>query len=717
MPLMVCMIAACVQLVPADQWDTTRFEYESGTGRLVRKIYPDGKAISYTYHYGELPKRIMLASGKWKERFYDSRLNVTSNVYSSQNTPDVHIVPNEFGTPILVSDAAGLVYEYGIRSRGQILTNETVTSPWMNWTLGHSHDPFSRETGWTLSVDGDEKGEASLDYDGNGRVRHVTCVNAAGRSVAVTYTNAFGYSHGYEIATPSGGIFRQEVTRDPYRRELVTRLQNMALGHTVFDCSYSYDARGSLVRRTDLVNSSTDCYSYNGPGELVAADIAGSAYAFGYDGIGNCRWSSVGGTTNYYLYNGLNQCLAKIHSGGDLQDYIFDDDGNLTHVSDEESYVWDCENRLIAIDTPNGSVTNCYDYQGRLLKQILPDAVRTCIFDRWNLIYEKIEQSDGAVLERQYFWGADRSGTLDKACGVGGLIAVSINGVFYFPCYGSNSEITAYVSESGTVVATYTYGPFGEMTLSAGSMSDQFVFRFMTKRYDTAVNLYDFGARWYSPTLRRWLNRDPLGEDGGLNLYVFCNNDPVNKFDPNGCIPLDTIWDIGNVVYDIIVGDDVALVADTAALFVPYVPAGATKLVKAARLSKVEKICPGVKKLEVTYKYHPYNNYHFQYRTAKPPVSKNWNNLDWVVATKNGKAQFRPGFTHEDAKRLVESALQEAKSQGMVKPSQLDKYVFDAGSNIGAHNGNPTSLIQLKVTPQGEIHLHPISPDKSMNMR
>ena len=192
MPLMVCMIAACVQLVPADQWDTTRFEYESGTGRLVRKIYPDGKAISYTYHYGELPKRIMLASGKWKERFYDSRLNVTSNVYSSQNTPDVRIVPNEFGTPILVSDAAGLVYEYGIRSRGQILTNETVTSPWMNWTLGHSHDSFSRETGWTLSVDGDEKGGVSFDYDGNGKIWRLTCVNAAGRSVAVTYTNAFG---------------------------------------------------------------------------------------------------------------------------------------------------------------------------------------------------------------------------------------------------------------------------------------------------------------------------------------------------------------------------------------------------------------------------------------------------------------------------------------------------------------------------------------------
>ena len=72
----------------AAQWDTTRFEYGPGTGRLMRKVYADGKAINYTYHYGNLPKRITQASGKWMERFYDNRLNVTSNVYSVENTPD-----------------------------------------------------------------------------------------------------------------------------------------------------------------------------------------------------------------------------------------------------------------------------------------------------------------------------------------------------------------------------------------------------------------------------------------------------------------------------------------------------------------------------------------------------------------------------------------------------------------------------------------------------
>ena len=519
----------------ADTNDVTWFEYELASGRLTRKVYPDGKAITYTYHYGDLPKRITQASGKWMERFYDSRLNVTSNVYSSENTPDVHIVPNEFGTPLRVADTAGLVYEYGIRPMGQLLTNETVTSPWMDWTLGHSHDQFSRETGWTLSVDGEEKGTTDFNYGRNGKISQMTCVNAAGRAFTVNYTTACGYSYGYSIAMPGGVSFRQEVVRDPYRPELVTRLRNTAAGHVVFDCAYSYDALGRSVQRTDQLNASTDRYSYYRTGDLAAANISGTMYGAGYDSIGNCRWTSVGVITNYYQYNEVNQCLVKIRTGVDVREHTFDDDGNLTQVANEESYGWDCENRLITIETPNGSVTNSYDYEGRLVKQLLPDAVRYCVFDRWNLIYEKYVRSDNSVVEKQYFWGPDRSGTLDKACGVGGLVAVSVNGAFYFPCYGSNSEITAYVNESGNVVASYVYGPFGEVNLFTGPMVDEFAFRFMTKRYDTAAGLYDFGARWYSPSLHRWLNRDPIAERGGLNIYAFCCNDPINKFDPNGC--------------------------------------------------------------------------------------------------------------------------------------------------------------------------------------
>jgi len=45
------------------------------------------------------------------------------------------------------------------------------------------------------------------------------------------------------------------------------------------------------------------------------------------------------------------------------------------------------------------------------------------------------------------------------------------------------------------------------------------------------------GYRYYSPTLGRWLARDPIGEDGGINVYALVNADPINSVDPKGELP------------------------------------------------------------------------------------------------------------------------------------------------------------------------------------
>ena len=99
--------------------------------------------------------------------------------------------------------------------------------------------------------------------------------------------------------------------------------------------------------------------------------------------------------------------------------------------------------------------------------------------------------------------------------------------------YDGNGNVSALVdSADGSLDAKYEYGAFGE-TLRVGgtSIADDNPFRFSTKYTDTESGLIYYGFRYYSASLGRFLNRDPLGEAGGSNLYAFVENDPVNGWD------------------------------------------------------------------------------------------------------------------------------------------------------------------------------------------
>jgi RHS repeat-associated protein len=83
-------------------------------------------------------------------------------------------------------------------------------------------------------------------------------------------------------------------------------------------------------------------------------------------------------------------------------------------------------------------------------------------------------------------------------------------------------------------VANYEYDAYGGLRRAAGAYAIVNPFRFSTKFQDNESGLSDFGRRWYDADTGRWLNRDPLGELGGTNVYAYAANDPVNRFDPDG---------------------------------------------------------------------------------------------------------------------------------------------------------------------------------------
>ncbi len=248
---------------------------------------------------------------------------------------------------------------------------------------------------------------------------------------------------------------------------------------------------------------------------------------------GNRLWSA----TNSYTANNLNQYTSILRAFAPPREITHDADGNM--LSDGNlTFTYNAANRLKTASS-NGVIliANEYDYRNRRIKKTTPTLATTFVYDGWNLIHETVSTINGSVTnttEIQYFWGADLSETLQGAGGVGGLLAVSCNNNFYFPAYDNNGNVTKYIDENGNVVAAYEYDDFGRTISQSGPMASVFRHRFSTKYFDSEAGLYYYGYRFYSPSLMRWMNRDPIEEDGGLNLYGFCGNDVMSTIDSFG---------------------------------------------------------------------------------------------------------------------------------------------------------------------------------------
>jgi RHS repeat-associated protein len=76
--------------------------------------------------------------------------------------------------------------------------------------------------------------------------------------------------------------------------------------------------------------------------------------------------------------------------------------------------------------------------------------------------------------------------------------------------------------------------PYGNTISSSGTLASANVYRFSSKELHVNSGLYYYGYRWYHPNLQRWLNRDPIQEWGGINLYAFVLNRPTHSLDPFG---------------------------------------------------------------------------------------------------------------------------------------------------------------------------------------
>ncbi|MGB0581440.1 MAG: RHS repeat-associated core domain-containing protein, partial [Limisphaerales bacterium] len=232
--------------------------------------------------------------------------------------------------------------------------------------------------------------------------------------------------------------------------------------------------------------------------------------------------------------------------------FSHDADGNLLADS-RWNYTWNGENRLIEQTSSTNlpaakrrKLVFTYDPQGRRISKsvlvwdsvtstYLPLSDVAFVYDGWNLIAE-IESGN---VKNSYTWGLDLSGTEQGAGGVGGLLFFSqVSGAqpsTHFVGHDGNGNVILLTdAASGIATGDYEYSPFGKVVRATGSMALVNPFRFSTKYQDDETGFNYYGHRFYNPDSGRWLNRDPIGEAGGLNLQAFVRNSTIDLFDPLG---------------------------------------------------------------------------------------------------------------------------------------------------------------------------------------
>jgi RHS repeat-associated protein len=251
---------------------------------------------------------------------------------------------------------------------------------------------------------------------------------------------------------------------------------------------------------------------------LTSASCTSWSHTYSYDKAGN-RTSKDSVT---YTVNTVNEVTAL----SDGTSFTYDNNGNRTQKTkgtDTWVYTYDYANRLTEVEENSATIGEyVYDGNGKRIQVTENGETTTYIYFSLEVLYE--ENMTGIAT---YIYGPN--GILGKRTTIN-----EESNTFYY--HTDHLGSTRLVTDSDkNIVSAVTYHPFGNPSIKEGSET----YLFNGKEKDS-INMYYYGARYYDPTLGRFITRDPLNgmtaNSQLLNRYSYCLNNPVNSLDPTGLV-------------------------------------------------------------------------------------------------------------------------------------------------------------------------------------
>ncbi len=232
--------------------------------------------------------------------------------------------------------------------------------------------------------------------------------------------------------------------------------------------------------------------------------------------------------TTDYTYDTNNNRLTDT-TGSTPTTYIYDANGNIT--SDGSfTFTYDELNRIIQVEKDSALIaTYGYDSSNR---RVVKTVGATTIHYHYDLNSQLIAETlvDGTLL-REYIYLEGEPLALKEY--------QNNPGIYYYinDHLGTPQQL---IDASGVLVWQAAYLPFGEAQVVTESVGNNI--RFPGQYYDSETGLHYNWHRFYDPTTGRYISADPIGLEGGLNLYSYANQNPVNFIDPEGLKTCGSGW-------------------------------------------------------------------------------------------------------------------------------------------------------------------------------
>lgn len=470
---------------------------------------------------------------------------------------------NSSGTKVneeeLTYDAAGRITKDAFTYNSM---SNSVQSDITYATEADSPTADSRVSACSYKVNGTEKAKTQNRYNDNYKRLTAKLVTMG----SYTYDKGFTYSQtriSEVMDVKNGSTFHNVFYEYDAMGRIVGETDSV---DTSFKNTYVYDSFGRLVQENNKSLDKTFVFKYNDNGNIIGYDTL----AYTTDNVSNdnvtvshvydetikdrlVKFNNISISYNANgcptYYNGRNYTwtkgkLSRVHKGAAQQPGSLYADCKFTYDACgrrlSKSYAYDPNTSLTSDYSYTYNTTYNYDNRGRLVREY-------CI--------EKYISGTTNTRDITYLY--------DEAGIIGAIQTFnSVTETFYFD-RNIKGDVIALYNSSGTKVASYSYDSWGNCTVKTivvNNFSSYNPIRYRGYYYDRETGLYYLNARYYNPEWRRFISPDSTEyidseTPNGLNLYAYCNNDPVNFADPSGCAPEWWEWALaGAVVAGLIIG-------------------------------------------------------------------------------------------------------------------------------------------------------------------